>query len=345
MIYLDNAASAPVDPEVLTAYRSYAERYFANQEALHSLAYEIRGKLQDAAAEVSQLLTGEAGHYVYWSSSATALFNVVCHYPGFDRARIVTSELEHPALTATLKRIGAGGRTPLIALRHVQSETGQVNDLTAAANTRGDAVFLADTVQSVGKLEIPWKQAKLDLVFCSGHKIGAPGGAALVCRNSAVRDFLSTARSSDYLDGRPEPALCLALTDALKKACRDRDEHAGQAAQLKTKVIEALAGWMLPNGRKIRLTVPPEQSSPFIVHLVVSGYQSAVLVRMLSRHGIHVGAGSACQAESNRPSPALLALGFSREDAYAGLRLSFWHNTEGQVNEFLRAFREVVKEY
>lgn len=343
MVYLDNAAAAPVDPGIMEAYRGYAECCFANQEALHALAYEIRGKLEAAANRISLALTGEPGHYVHWGSSATALFNLVCRYPGFDRKQVRTSQAEHPALAAALGRIGEQGRRPLIALHHVQSETGQVNDL--ASVRKGDAVFLADTVQSAGKLAIPWQEAQPDLVFCSGHKIGAPGGAALVCRDRAVRDFLAAARSTGYLSDRPEPALCLALADALEKACRDREEHAAGALSLKHKVIAALADRKLPNGRKIRLTVPPEQSSPFILHLVVGGCQAAVLVRMLSRHGIHVGAGSACQAESNRPSPALLALGFSREDAYAGLRLSFWRNTENQIDEFLRVFDAVIREY
>ncbi len=343
MVYLDNAAAAPVDPEIMGAWRIYAGKYFANQEAVHSLAYEIRSRLKDAAAEVSMLLTGEPSNYIYWGSSATALFNLVCGYPEFDRGRITTSEFEHPALGAALGRIPGAGATPLIALHHVQSETGLINDLGAIG--KGNAVFLADTVQSAGKLDFPWRAAQLDLVFCSGHKIGAPGGAVLVCRHKEIGEFLDRVRSRDYLDGRPEPALCLTLADALKKACSQCAEHREQAASLKNKLITVLDGWTMPNGKKVRVTVSPEKSSPFILHLILSGYQSAVVVRMLSQRGIHVAAGSACQAESNRPSPALLALGFSREDAYAGLRLSFWHNTEAEIDQFLNEFKVVLKNY
>jgi cysteine desulfurase len=343
MVYLDNAAAAPVAPEIMDAYRNHLTSCFANQEASHSLAYEIRRKLKDAEKRVSTALTGEPDHYVHWGSSGTALFNLICRYPGFTGQRLRTSNLEHPALTAALNRLGDQGNRSLIALHHVQSETGQINDLTSI--DKGDAVFLADTVQSAGKLEIPWKTARPDLIFCSGHKIGAPGGALLICRDHAIREFLMEARQSAYLAERPEPALCLTLADALETACRNRVEHATGAARLKTKIIATLVGRQLSNGRKIRLTVPAEQSSPFILHLIIGGYQSAVLVRMLSRHNIHVGAGSACQAESKRPSPALLALGFNREDAYSGLRLSFWHNTEAEIDSFLQAFDAVLREY
>ena len=76
-------------------------------------------------------------------------------------------------------------------------------------------------------------------------------------------------------------------------------------------------------GKKLRPTLPAEVASPFILHLTAAGMQGAVLVRMLAEQGVMASSGSACAAESPDPSPALLALGYKRNDAYSGLRLSF----------------------
>ena len=83
-----------------------------------------------------------------------------------------------------------------------------------------------------------------------------------------------------------------------------------------------------------------------ILHLTAKGYQGGVLVRMLSEEGILLSSGSACASETRDPSPALTALGFGRNDAYAGLRISFDSSTTGDdVNFLLSSLEKVLKKY
>lgn len=350
MIYLDNAAATPVEPALMDFYREQTTRYFANQESGHALAYEARKALEKAAVEVTEIITGGQEAYVYWGSSATALFNLVGGF--FDKGKIAATPDEHPALSAVMQRTGLpihygipDETTTLAVIGHVQSETGFIRDLVKAREAAPQAVLWCDTVQSAGKLAIPWREAKIDIAFCSSHKIGAPGGALLICRSRQLYEYLTALRKEQYLDGRMEPALCLTLAEALKRAWNNIDKHCQRAEALRDKIIDAWADRQLPNGQRLIVTVEPRSSSPFILHLTVSGYQAAVLVRMLSAHGIYVSSGSACQAETNEPSKAMLALGFSRQEAYSGMRLSFWNNQIGDAEKFIKGFEEVIKEY
>ncbi len=350
MIYLDNAAAAPVDPPLMDFYREQVGRYFANQESGHALAYEARKALEKAAAEAVKIITGGHEAYAYWGNSATALFNLAGGF--FDSGKIATMPDEHPALAAALRRTGLpihygmpDDSATLAAIGHVQSETGFIRDLVAVRQAAPQATLWCDTVQSIGKVAIPWDEAKIDIAFCSGHKIGAPGGALLVCRSRQFFDYLGTLRKEQYLDGRMEPALCLTLTEALKRAETQRLERFRRADLIRGKIIRALNNRPLPNGKQITVTVEPQLASPFILHLTVGGYQAAVLVRMLSARGIYVSAGSACQAETDEPSKAMLALGFSRQEAYSGLRLSFWNNHIGEAEKFIEVFDQIIREY
>ena len=102
----------------------------------------------------------------------------------------------------------------------------------------------------------------------------------------------------------------------------------------------ALAELRLPGGGRVVFSVPEEKSSPYILHLRFPGFQGGVLVRMLSEYGVFAASGSACQAESDRPSAALLELGLPRDEAYSGVRLSF--STENSPEEAL-ALREIFE--
>ena len=109
---------------------------------------------------------------------------------------------------------------------------------------------------------------------------------------------------------------------------------------------ESLAGIELAGKMKIIFTIPPEDASPFILHITLPGYEGAVLVRMLSEHGITVSSGSACSAESNLPSPALTAMKYNKKDAFSALRISFWrNNSSNDIRRFADTLKAVIKDY
>jgi len=371
-IYLDNAAAMPVHPLALEVFQQAVISCYANQEAIHGAADVIRRRLRQSAAElISCLGIAPDTATVFWSDSGTSVIAALLRHPRFARGEILLTGAEHPALTAAVRRLGVPfqwipldhGRIDLarlepllhekislVAVHQIQSETGIVQDLPAVGlllrRKAPSAFFLADTIQAAGKLEIPWSAAKLDGLLISGAKIGSPGGAAAVCRKVGETDFLAplaALRSTEHLVSRPLPAACLALTEALQQMQARRAENE-QHVRTMNQAFRAVLNDDFPV-RPVLLQ-PPENTSPYILHFLLPGYQAAVLVRMLSAENIFIAAGSACNAETPEPSPTLLAAGVSKADAFSGLRISFGpQNTVAEARTAAEALKQAVKNY
>ncbi len=361
MLYFDSAAATKVPRAVLDFYRVALEAEFANQEAAHSLGYASRKRLESAERELSAAFTGTTAWRVIWGNSGTSLFRLLADSPCISGKRILTSHLEHPALAAQLRRtatsvkfLDADRRTGLLrlapetakntdaaALHQIQSELGIHQNLDEILPQLPRRCFrFADSIQAAGKYRLP---LTADAVAVSGHKFGAPGGAALLLKPDSpftpvLLKFAERCRHTAYNCARPEPALMrtLAFAAALRAETMRRDaEHIAS--------LQTLLRSLLP---QFPATIPQESASAYICHLLLPGFDSGVVVRMLSEHGIMTAAGSACSAESGTPSPALAALGYGRRDGYSGLRISFApENNAEEVKKFAATLVEVLKNY
>ncbi len=374
-IYFDNAASAPVLPEVIEYFNSVCLTSFANQEALNGAAYALRKNLEEAEKELIRLLCGNCRDdvKVIWTDSGTSAINAALMHPFFSGVEIITTEAEHPATSAALKRASDHIRTvklkdglidlehlaeilnesvKLVAIHHVQSETGAVQDLSAVGKIIKEkapgAIFMVDTVQSAGKLSLPWNDSGIDFAFASGHKVGAPGGGAAIYRDQVFnREKLSVVyqalRKEDHLLSRPTPMLALTLTEAIRLRCSCMKENLEKVITLNNY----LRNWLESEfDGKVKITFSSDNASPYILHFLLPGYQGAVLVRMLSGAGIYVASGSACAAETGTPSRALLATGVPKQDVYAGMRVSFMpSNTIDEIDTFCNDLKNCLKNY
>ncbi len=336
LVYFDNAAAARPADAVLDFYRRALAEDYANQEAAHSLGFDLRKKLEDAARRLSHALTGRGDYGVVWGGSGTELFNLIADSPLVAGRKVLTTELEHPALAAALRRSAANvvyeGPADFAATFAVQSEVGLIQDTGAFYAAAFGAVRMLDAVQAAGKLPVP----EADLTVVSGHKFGAPGGAAILLHPAwpGRRKFLEFAhayRHTAYRAGRPEAPQMLAMAFAAESC------SAGQVPEINAFLRAELGKYC---------TLQPEKASPYILHLMLPGVETGVLVRMLAGQGVMVSAGSACSSESKEPSAVLRKLGFSRRDAWSGLRVSFsGRSTLEEAKKFLEALRAALKNY
>lgn len=365
MIYLDHAAAARPPREILDFYRACLEESYANQEAAHRLGYDARRRLDAAAEQLSTALAGGRRYDVVWGMSGTELFNLIADSPLAAGKRVVSSRLEHPALTANLRRT-AGALTLLPAGRDggisagsvpadftafhlVQSELGRIQDAAALAGIAPGAVRMLDAIQAAGRFPIPAGTA--ELIVVSGHKFGSPGGAAILVDPAAkcarpFQEFARRYRHEDYRIGRPEAPVLLAMAYAAELRCRELERNAAKARGLNRLLRSGLSGLLLPGGKRSFCTIPEEVASPWILHVTLPGVETGVLVRMLSEAGIMAAAGSACSSESREPSSALLAIGFRRADAWSGLRVSLGPDSSGgDAEKLIKAVRNVLKNW
>ena len=355
MLYLDWAAAALPTPEVLEYVRTLPQECFANQESGHALGFELRQRIAEAEKSLSRIFWNKEGGRAVWGASCTELFQLVAASPLVKGRRVASSVLEHPALTAALKREAKelvtlrsdrrGQLVPepdekvaLAAFHHVQSELGAVQEHSRLFAAFPGAVRFVDAAQGAGKLELP----ECDLAAVSGAKLGVPGGgAALLIRPdwkgaAEFAAFASMYRKQEHRLSRIPAATILTLAFAAEQKERQRAETYQKMRNFNAELRDRLAG------TKLRPTIPAELASPFILHLTCPGMQGAVLMRMLGELGVMASSGSACAAESPDPSPALLALGYRRSDAYSGLRLSFGGAVDRGTRDILPAALEKV---
>lgn len=359
MIYLDYAAAAPVAPEYIDFFNETAALPLVNSESAHLMGRQTRDAIADAEKELLAALIPEwHGGKVLFAASGTDAVNLI-RAVDFPAGEAVFSSMEHPAVEAflhhsglTLKKVSyfnnpdaliqaLSGKTRMVFLTHVQSETGIITDIDRLCRDirtkTPDTVIVADCIQSAGKLKMP---ALADIIVFSGHKLGASGGAALLVNpESKVNLDWKNVRSNNYLVGRPEPIPVIAMTKLIAARVQQLEEFRNQAETLNIYIREHL-----PYG--VIATVPHQQASPYILHLRTIGKQGAIIARMLSKSGIMISASSACQAEAGGPSRALTAMGIRGEGAYEGIRVSFGPQSNlEECRAFLDALTEAVQNY
>ena len=358
MIHFDHAAATVPLPEAAEFYAERLKYDHFNQEAAHREGFRLRGELEKAAERLSgALFPGVPARAVVWGNSATELFNLIADSPVFRDRRIAAGKLEHPALAAAIRRSAAAihpvandccgrmlpaparsGDIETAVCHAVQSELGVRQAPAEFFAAFPGAVKLLDAVQQAGKLPL---EAVADLTVISGVKFGSPVGAALLVDPAwrGAERFLAFARDyrhRDYRMGRVSFASAATLAFAAGLRARRLAADLDRISELNRRLrAGALRLGMEP-------TVPEDSASPYILHLSLRREPGAVIVRMLSEAGILAASGSACAAESPDPSPALRAIGRSREAAYRGLRLSFGFDTSAADADFLLTTLEKV---
>ena len=359
MIYFDHAAATRPEEAVLQYCIDAMRSCYANQESLHRLSYDARMALADAASRLTAALLDAPENYsVIWCDSATGAFRFLSAY--LRGKSVVSSTLEHPALTANFRkettftalpcaRDGKIILTPelpsadAVIFHHVQSELGIIQELPRLFAAFPGALKMTDAVQSAGKFAMV---PDADIYIISGVKFGSPGGAAILFRKNAPQlsrfpAFASAFRSKDYAASRVSVPMAMTLAFAAEYRKRHMEDNFRKVSALAARLEERFAAiGVFP-------TLPASaNTSCYIRSFLLNNVQSAVIVRALSAAGICTAAGSACAAESGNPSPALLALGLNENAAYSGFRVSLdGSNSENDVDFLAFELKNALKNY
>ncbi len=361
MIYFDHAAGMMPTDGLYQRYFDLVREFGTNSEAGHLLGRRSRQALIGCGERIVKMLDLPDAFGVLWFGGAAEAFRFVASTPLVRGRNVVTSCLEHPALRAALNDAAAKvdllscdqagalrlPETPekaaFVAIHQLQSELGTMPDFARLRAAYPDAVIAADTIQSIGKMALP---REASICFCSGSKLGSPaGGAAVIFDRShpALRDWEARRdawRKEQYMIDKLHTPELFMIETALDLKLKQRKIEQFQIVPVNRFLREHCAELgAVP-------TIPADKAHFSICHFHFPGKQGAILVRMLSDAGIMCSAGSACASESDQPSPAMLALGFSREEAYSGLRLSFaLTNKISEAERFIVVLGEALRRY
>lgn len=365
-VYLDNNATTPAAPEVIDRMVEVMRRGPLNPGSMHGSGRIARQSFEAAQQQILDLI-GLPERRVVFCGSATEAVNLVLRgVAGTNSTTVVHTSVEHPAVVATAAAVGAPrivavdreGRLDLDAWKaslagatiascmYANNETGGVLPLAdVAASCRAAAVpLLVDACQSPGKTDffatIPGVDP--DFLVFSGQKIHGPVGvAALVVRRGITLRQQTTGggQQGGSRAGTEPVALATALAEALTLAKQRFDRAALRAAtaRLWTAITSAA-----PNAR---LTIPEaERRLDNTLHYRIPGLASQRQVVAFDMAGVECSSASACESGSAEPSKVMLGMGYTREEAMEGVRLSVSrYTTDAEIDFAANAIGTCIK--
>lgn len=357
MIYLDNAATTRMRPEVLEAMLPYLQDAFGNASAGYALARQAHGALDAAREQMRSALHAEKAREVYFTSGGTESDNWAIKGVALANRQkgrhIVTTAVEHHAVLETceaLEREGFSvtylrpdgeGRicladieravrpdTVLVSVMWANNEVGTVNpvaEIGAFLRERG-ILFHVDAVQAVGHLPIDVVQAKIDLLSLSAHKFHGPKGVGALYIREGVRvaDLMDGgAQERGRRAGTENVAGIVGMGEAMRLAEEELSTEAARQSAIRDHMIRRalleVPGAVLNGSREHRL--------PGNVNLSVPGVRSEVTLFKMDMAGIACSGGSACTAGAIGASHVLLAMGLPDARVQSAIRFSFSRDT------------------
>ena len=372
IIYLDNAATSKVDPEVLNSYNQITLKYFANPSSIHSLGQEASRLLDKSREQILSVLK-LTHHVLILTSSATEANNLAikgyCFANSNRGKHIITSATEHPSVLNTVLEMQDFGfevtvlpvnkqgqievnslkaaireDTILVSLMMVNNEIGAINPIKEVGEYLKKfpkIAFHVDMVQAIGK--IPLNFENIDMFSIAGHKIHGLLGSGLLIKEKKII-IKAVNQGGGQENNLRSGTNTLALSASLAKALRLAIE--GEATNYKkVKVLsERLLNYLKDNKDKYLINSYNEDN-PYIVNFSLLHHKASVVVEALSNRGIMVSSLSACHAKNEDYSKVVYAMYQDLNLAHNTIRISFdKDNTLEEVEALITNLEEILKE-
>ncbi len=372
-VYLDNAATTPIDPEVIEAMVAVMKDDYGNPSSIHAHGREVRTRVEEARKTVARLLNVTPSE-IFFTSGGTEADNMAlrCSVEDLGVKRIITSPIEHHAVLHTAEELEKKGRVDLdlvrvkpdghidlehlesllsdtskgktlVSLMHANNEIGNLLDVDRVSEMcqKHNALFHCDTVQTIGHYPLDLEKVKIDFIACAAHKFNGPKGVGFIYisnRNKISPLITGGAQERNMRGGTENVYGIVGLARALEIASRDMESKIAAISDLKAYMIqkleEAVPGISFNGDAKGR--------SLYTV-LNVSFPPSKISEMMLFRldiEGISASGGSACSSGSDIGSHVLKTLGVSSDRA--NVRFSFSKfNTREEIDYVIEKLREL----
>jgi cysteine desulfurase len=363
-VYLDNAATTPVDPQVVAAMTDALTLLYGNPSSIHADGRNARAAVEEARKRVAKRINASIGE-VFFTSGGTESINMILRNAVRDLGvrRIVTSKLEHHAVLHTLESLVKNGfctaeyvefdekgrinmenldnilrggtEKTLVSLMHANNEIGTMIDLDTVADLckKYGALFHSDTVQTLGFYSIDVQRTKVDFLNGSAHKFHGPKGIGFVYINgdNALKPFIDGgAQERNMRGGTENIAGIVGLATALDLAYADAEAKRTQIEKcrnyLKDRLLDTFEG--------IEFVGDTEGGHFKVLNVSFpSSPKSELLLFNLDISGISASGGSACSSGAEGGSHVLDAL--ELDPSRKCIRFSFSHKNTVEEMDFL----------
>jgi len=370
-VYLDHAATTPLDEAVFTAMRPYFTQQFGNPSSIHETGHSVAMAVVRAREQVARVL-GCRPNEILFTSGGTESDNLalkgVAEQHGFI-GHIITTSIEHHAVDHTVRHLMERGMeitfvgvdeygmvrpddvysairddTVMVSIMYANNEIGTIQPIAEIGKQvrRRGIIMHTDAVQAGGALLLAVDKLQVDMLSLSGHKFYGPKGVGVLYVRKGI-DFVP-----QQLGGGQEfkkrastenvPGI-IGFADALSKSDKKREDESRRLAALRDWLIaaveEKIAGVVVTGHRSARL---PNNAS-----FCFPGLEGEALVMRLSERGFDTSSGSACTSGNLNPSHVLLSLGLEQNIALGSLRVTLGMSTKQEnLEDFVAVLGEEV---
>ena len=372
-IYLDNAATTRVYPEVVDAMSPYFTEYFGNPSSIYSFA----GKAKEAVDKARSILAkgiGARTEEIYFTAGGSEADNwaikAAAEACGDKGKHIITSKIEHHAVLHTCEYLEKRGYeityldvdekgsinleelkrairpdTILISVMTANNEIGTIEPIEqigAVAKEHG-ILFHTDGVQAFGHIPMDVDAMNVDMLSASAHKINGPKGIGFlyIRKGVKIRSFIhGGAQERQRRAGTLNVPGIVGFGKAAELAFAHMEDHAAYETELRDYLIERVLA-EIPHSR---LNGDRQKRLPGNANFCFRFIEGESMLIWLDRQGICGSSGSACTSGSLDPSHVLLAIGLPHETAHGSLRLTLsYENTKEEIDYTVEQLTEIIE--
>ncbi len=371
-VYLDNAATTPILPEVLEAMLPYFKDAYGNPQSLHDWGDEAREAIEDARGRVADLIGAQTEEIIFTSSGTESNNFAIKGLAMAQQSKgkhIVVSAIEHFSVlhsARTMEKLGfemtqvpvdrhgivdpdevarnLRNDTVLVSIMHGNSEVGTIQPIKEIAEVvkEAGAIFHTDAVAAAGTIPLDVRELSVDALSLAGNQFYGPKGVGALWLKKGVRII-------PFLDGGVQeggrragtenvPAIA-GLGKAAKLAKAEMESRIKHLSALRDRLIAGLPSRI----EHVILTGHPAQRLPGNASFCIEFIEGEAMLLFLSSKGVAASSGSACTSRALKASHVLTAMGISPEIAQGSLLFSFGlENTEEDVNYVLEVLPPIV---
>ncbi len=376
MIYLDYAATTPVDPRVLESMQPYFREQFGNPSSIHRYGQVADGALSTARETVANLLKCQSDEIIFTScgseSDNLALRGAAfARRSNFGAEKILLSRVEHPAVVKTAIQLESmfgfklgwlevddfgmiaprtvskaiGDDVALVSVMYANNEIGTINpirEIGLLCHERG-ILFHTDAVQAAAYLPLNVDELSVDLMSLGAHKFYGPKGvgALFVRKNTGlIPSITGGGQEFGLRSGTQNVPYIIGFAHALSLATDERSDRVRHVKPLRDQII----GTILETINDVRLTGHQQERLPNHASFVFKDVDGNLLLALLDSAGFACSSGSACKTGNPEPSEVMEALKLERDWGLGSLRVTLGMDTQaGQVKQFLNRLPSLVE--
>ncbi len=372
-IYFDNAATTPLDPEVLDAMMPYLTTHFGNPSSIYSYGRETRMAVENARKTVAKILGANPGEIFFTSGGTESTNMAICAaISDLGCERIITSPLEHHATLHTVenlnkqknieldfvkilpnghidlndleKLLSSSTKKTLVTLMHANNEIGNITDINTVGKTckKYNSIFHSDTVQTVGHFPFNLHATPVDFINGAAHKFQGPKGVGIIyiSEKNKIKPFIQGGSQERNMRAGTENIYgIVGFAKALELATKNHEADKAYISDLKHYMIEKLK----ENINNVSFNGDDNGCSLYTVLSTnfIKTDKSEMILFNLDINNICASGGSACTSGANIGSHVIAAINPNSD--YVTVRFSFSkNNTKEEIDTVVEKLKDII---